>query len=172
MPRSILLAELINRMPEDITLLELEISSKRVATPPPRPSQSAGAKAVSGATTSRTNPKAAPAAPDPRMMAPAFHTRVVLVGVTSTHNNVARYGAALQECPLLTNVELVFSERAIIKNRELNKFRIEADIVRGADARRIEPIANPRLTRAIDDPNAPGFRRVDSAVDAFEKGGD
>lgn len=144
-PRSILLAELINRMPEDITLLELEVTSKRIAAPASAASNP-GAKAVAGATTSRSNPKAAAPAPDPRTIAPAFKSRVVLVGVSNTHNNVARYSAALQDCPLITGIDLVFSERTIIKNRELNKFRIEADIVPTADARRIEPLANPRLT--------------------------
>lgn len=170
-PRSILLAELINRMPEDITLLELEVLSKRIATSGASTGMSASAKAVSGAQTSRTNPKAAGAAPDPKTMTPTFQTRVVLVGVTSTHNNVARFTAGLQECQLLTNVEIVFSERTLIKNRELNKFRIEADIVRGADARRIEPMGNPRLTNRLNDPEQPGLRLRPSTADAAEKEG-
>ncbi len=172
-PRTILLAELINRMPEDITLLELEITSKRIAAPAGANSaaSSAGAKAVAGATTSRSNPKAASAAPDPRSIAPSFKTRVVLVGVSNTHNNVARYSAALQNCQLINNIELVFSERTIIKNRELNKFRIEADIVPTADARRIEPLANPRLTARQKGPSAPGLGRTDPTADAAEKEG-
>jgi len=139
-PRSILLAEIINRMPEDMTLLEFELKSQKVAAIPVSSTNTQNKNAIS-----RTSSASAPALSTPAVTAPQYQTRVMLVGVTTTHNKVARFGAALQECPLLTNVELKYSERTKIQGNEMNRFRIEADVMRGADARRLEPLANPTL---------------------------
>jgi len=145
-PRSILLAELINRMPRDVTLLEMEVKSTRVAEPPP-PTAAAGkdkaaakAKASSSDKTARKGATDKPEAPKVTIAPPRFKTGVVLVGVTSTHNSVAQFVAELQTCELLSDVELKFSEKAVIESQELNRFRVEATIKPNADARRIEAL--------------------------------
>ena len=146
-PRSILLAEVINRMPEDMTLLEVELKSKRVAAAPAALSRpSAG----STTTLSRTSPTASTPQASPAVTAPEFQTRVTLVGVTVNHNNVARFGASLQGFELLTGVELKFSEVTKIKDREMNRFRFEANIRRGADARSLEHLDTPPTLRSVD----------------------
>lgn len=157
-PRSILLAELINRMPTDITLLELEMKSTRITDKAqPKDGDASGkpaAKAKSGgsAKTARSSKDGAPEEPKGAVTPPRFQTKVILVGVTTTHDSVARYVAMLQKCPLLTNIDLKFSEKTIIRDRDMYKFRIEADIRKDADARRIEPLANPRAN--ADGPEA------------------
>jgi len=141
-PRTILLAEIINRMTEDMTILEFELKSKRIAS---LPSAITAPVNRGSASITRTSPNAAATMSAPAVTAPEYHTKVIIIGVTTNHNNVAKFGAALQEFPLLANVELMFSEVTKIKSQDMNKFRIEADIRRGADARRLESVRNPRL---------------------------
>ena len=165
-PRSILLAELINRMPQDATLLEMEVVSKRIAEPKPKDDPKAGKGKPKGTTTKGTKatrgskgkaPPKSGASKDgasdkegsarPVIAAPRFSTSVILIGVTGTHNSVAQYVAELQRCPLLSEVELKFSEKAVIEEQELNRFRIECRLKSDADARRISTVASQRLMR-------------------------
>jgi len=163
-PRSILLAELINRMPEQVTLLELELLSKRSV----KPLSAAARKAAeskkdssSGSIASRSS-KSTKAATEKDAaevpVAPTFETGIAMVGVAPNHSIVAQYVAQLQSCELLTGVELKFSDKTIIKEREMYKFRIETRIRPDADARNIEPQRNPRLNTAkldsLMDPDA------------------
>lgn len=145
-PRSILLAEVVNRMPMRMTLLNVEVNSTRLDKPvrsrsaPSRDAEKSTGKSLAG--------KAAADAKKPEkppVMAPRFDHRVVLIGVASTHNEVARYVSNLQNCPLLSNTDLIFSETTLIEQQPMNKFRIEADIRPDADARKISPIQTPRL---------------------------
>lgn len=156
-PRSILLAELINRMPQDATLLEMEVKSVRQQAPTaPAAADTKGKKGKDAAKTSRTkggkDAKGGEAATEekeakPVIAPPRFATTLILVGVTTTHNSVAQYVAELQRCQLLTDVDLKFSEKAVIQDQELNRFRIEAKLRNEADARRITPLVAQRLNR-------------------------
>jgi len=132
-PRTILLAELLNRMPQNVALSDVELEAKKI-TPRRQPAKQAGAtrSLAAGAT---EKPEEEPA-PEP----PTYLTELSIIGVASTHNDVAAYVSALQSCPLLRNVELRFSELVIQDDRALNKFRIEAMLDNGADARRIQPL--------------------------------
>lgn len=134
-PRTILLAELLNRMPENVALSEIELEAKKI-TPRRQPAkQAAGRTRSLAAGSAAAEPEEEPM-PEP----PSYLTNMGIVGVASTHNDVAAYVSALQSCPLLRNVELRFSELVIQDDRALNKFRIEAMLDNRADARRIEPL--------------------------------
>lgn len=141
-PRSILLAELINRMPEQMVLLEFDLESTRVD----KPVVVRQVATNNGNNASFSAVKSGPAGKDapPPVMAPEFETEIVLVGVTPTHRNVAQYVAALQECALLTDTSLVFSESTVVRDTDVFRFRVEATITPGADARSIEPVEAPR----------------------------
>jgi len=136
-PRSIVLAELLNRMPEDVALTEVTLKAKKVAArrTPVKPS---------GPATARTRSLAAGGTPDaddePRPQPPSYLTTLSIQGVAESHNNVASYVSTLQSCPLLSGVELRFSELTRNDDREVNKFRIEAMLDSSADAREIEPL--------------------------------
>jgi Tfp pilus assembly protein PilN len=165
-PKTILLAELTNRMPLDVTLLELEVKSTRVVDKPAEPSakhkkpkKGEAGKAARTAPGESEEVKAVVAAP-------RFKTKLAIVGVTATHNSVADYVASLQQCRLITAVELKFSEKTTIEEQEVNRFRIEAEIRPDADSRRIEPLASPR--RAGDPFGMPGA----SAAAAGREGGE
>lgn len=138
-PRSLLLAEIINRMPEKLTLLELELESKRIEPPKAAAPSAQAGKQGPKSLASKTGAATAKAQATPR--APTFDTRLVIIGVAASNNEIASYITTLKECPLLERVELRFSESTIINNRGLSKFRIEAQLRPGADARHIEPLA-------------------------------
>lgn len=161
-PRSILLAELINRMPKNrIVLLEFEIQSKRLDRP-----------SVKRASTSR-KPKKGKSLVDKvkdeedtvQVRAPRFETEVTIIGVAPRHRDVAHYVASLQDCPLLSGVELVFSEATTIKERAMNKFKITASLRADKDARSIDPLQAPRLD-TIADMEAPDPSLLEPATPA------
>lgn len=145
-PRSILLAEMINRMPEQLTLSELEIKSKRIQpqVAAVKPSGLAGPKTlaeVKSAQKTQAAKPAAPAAPTP----PRFEFRVELSGLAGSDEDVADYYQRLVQCPLLDRVDMIFSSDTKVDDVQMRKFKIEATIKAMADARAIEPLHVPRL---------------------------
>ncbi len=164
-PRSILLAEFINRMPEESTLLEFTLESKRV--------KQAAAKAVPAAGKKPRSLTRSPNAADAKAEAeaakpkpPKYETSLVIIGAASTHQKVSEYLKSLQQCELLGVVDMKYSESTIIDDQDLIKFRLEASLMPDADARRIEPLKAPRLNLLS---NNGGPRTVlDAVADAFK----
>ncbi|MFM9958912.1 MAG: PilN domain-containing protein [Phycisphaerales bacterium] len=153
-PRSILLAELVNRMPSKMTLLSIEVASARLDKPvrqygAPPPASKDGGKSLSG---KAANDKKK--ADKPVVTAPRFDHKIILIGVSRTHNEVARYVSNLQECAMLTGVDLIFSEQTKIESQTMNRFRVEAVLRPEADARKITPMAAPRL-QTVDEMTEP-----------------
>jgi len=151
-PRSILLAEFINRMPEESTLLEFDLQSKRVKEAAPQRKVATKKKPVS-LTRSPTAEEAKAEAEAARPRPPRYETSLVIVGAASTHQRVSEYLNALQRCDLLGAVELKYSESTIIDDQGFIKFRMEAGLLADADARRIEPLKTPRLNVLTDSQN-------------------
>ncbi|MCA9311388.1 MAG: PilN domain-containing protein, partial [Phycisphaerales bacterium] len=145
-PRTVLLAELINRMPAEMTLLEFELEAKAIKVAKPAPAPSKKPKSVSSNTKARTTEK--PKIESDRPVAPRYEIEVTLVGVTPTHAEVAEYVASLKDSPILREVNLRFSEFIIMEDQGMNKFRIDAVIHPDVDARKIEPMAQRR--RGLD----------------------
>jgi len=153
-PRSVLLADLINRMPERLALLEFNLTSKRVKQSPAaaaaaasqgraaagKPRTLAAAAAANAKAGQQQQQQQTPTAPQP----PRYESTIELVGVAPTHNQVAAYVAQLQQSPLLRRVELKYSESAVVDDLEMIEFRIEAQLDPDADARRIGPVDAPR----------------------------
>lgn len=157
-PRSILMAELVNRMPPAATLLTLELTSKRLDRPvrSTRKKPSDSAKSLSGKASRKTSRKSKGKGKDedepPVVTAPRFQTTVEIVGVAPTHEEVAEYHAALKVCPLLSGVDLILTEEDKIQERELVQFRIQAQLRPDADARRITPLESPRDAAPLSRP--------------------
>ena len=139
-PRSIVLAELLNRMPVNVALTSVELEANKITRRRPAPKTTTTAK-----TKSLAKKGAKAEEEESRPQPPSYRTTISIVGVATTHNDVASYVAALRSCPLLAQVEIRFSEITLQDDRELNKFRIEASLDPSADARRIEPLT---LTQA------------------------
>lgn len=149
-PRSILMAELINRMPKQLTLTEFSLKSKRIIEAPKvkkEVSSIAGPQTLAAIKANQTSTAGAAAhAPDaPKPLPPRFDFRLELVGLSSTDDDVADYYQRLVACPLLDHVDMIFSSDIVIDEVSMRKFRIEASIKQTADARTIEPLHVPRL---------------------------
>lgn len=147
-PRSVLLAELVQRMPATITLLDLGLEAKRIADPKADPKTG---KPTPGTLSKAPAPGAKPGAPAPEIKpkptAPKFDFSLKLQGVARVNNDVADYLRYLKECPLLTNVELTYIKERTIEDTALREFEITAKIRPDADARSIEPVA--RLQQGV-----------------------
>lgn len=131
-PRSVVIAEIINRLPDKAALLQLELKSERprVRTAPPPPPQ-AGAQSL-------TNRSPQQPQTTPRIEIPRVITGLSIVGVANTHNDVATFVNSLQNCGLLERVDLRFSELATIDKQELNRFLIQTRLRPDADARSLD----------------------------------
>ncbi|MGD9690598.1 MAG: PilN domain-containing protein [Phycisphaerales bacterium] len=155
-PRSILLAELVNRMPERLTLTELQIVSKRQAEPPPKPGPVAGPKSIGKGPAGKPGSGSKDSTPEaPRPKPPKIDYTLSLVGLAATDEAVADFQRSLKECSLLEKVDLVSAESVVIDEANMRKFRLEAAIRGDADARHIEPLQVPRLKTAMA-PKPPG----------------
>jgi Tfp pilus assembly protein PilN len=162
-PRSTLLSELITRMPQEITVLELSLVSKRVKEPAASAKAGGAITTVSSApaikTLSGSGAKVAGSRPpamakdakgksqEPeKVPPPKFDYTLHIVGVARQNNNIADYLAGLKGCSLLENVDLKYIKETTIEKLELRKFEIECAIRKDADGRGIEAAKDLRAT--------------------------
>jgi Tfp pilus assembly protein PilN len=134
-PRSVLLAELVTALPEDATLTNVTLQSKRIRMAPPAAAAQAASKAKSR---SRGRGKEEEPAKAPVVLPPRFEYSLKITGVAPTNNEIADYLLSLQQSPLLRAVELSFIERARLEGMDLRRFEIVAELPEDADARRVE----------------------------------
>lgn len=150
-PRSILLAELVTRMPKEITLLDLSLEGKRIEPPKADPKDRAGAKpgakpitkAVAGSLT-KAGGKGEDKAKEEKPTPPRLSHTLKLQGVASANWHITDYLASLTACPLLQTVELTYIKERTIKDVSLREFEITAQLKPDADARAIEPVTTLR----------------------------
>lgn len=135
-PRSRILAELINHMPPQLSLLELDLKTK-VLHDRPRPRTSL----------QRAKQKQSDRQARGRIDMP--HTQVLLnlVGIAPTDVEVARFMTALSDHPLFDDVALQFSEQQHMDGRAMRKFRIQMVVNQEVDLTRIKPTLVRRLKR-------------------------
>ena len=156
-PRSILLAELINRMPGDLTLTDFELNSRKInETPADKKDAKPQPRSLAGKPTTTKGGKPAPKGKGKeaekeveKPKTPKFEYVVIITGMSRTDQEVADYTAALQQCALLDKVEFKSSNDVNLEKLTLRKFRIEASIRGSADAREIEPLHIPRLATNV-----------------------
>ncbi|MEZ6234109.1 MAG: PilN domain-containing protein [Phycisphaerales bacterium] len=141
-PRSVLLAEIVTRMPARVTLLEVNLESRRIRatipTPTNNPAQGRAGGSVrslrGGATTGRGG-RGQPEAPArPRIEPPRFESTLTLVGVASANNDIADFLQELKRCPLLEEVDLQYIQATVIDTADRRKFEIHARLRPDADA--------------------------------------
>lgn len=149
-PRSLLLAEIITRMPESVTLLELELKSKRVDPTPPAPPAGAGTNKAQAKVRSLTETAAPAAAAAPKVRAPRFDSELKIVGVAKDNERIADYLAQLRQSPLLDRVELAFITETTIDKSEFRKFEVTASIRPDADARQAAKPAEPAPLESLE----------------------
>lgn len=175
-PRSVLLSELVSRMPEDITLLELSLESKRLKDDPiPGLGGGAGApkiRSIQAPGSVAAPPGSKPALPDSkRIKAPRFEYKLTITGVSKRNNEIADYIAALKDCVLLDRVDLRHIKEKIIDKVDMREFVIEAILRPDADARSLEPVKDLQQgTAAISSDPAPGTASVDESAPPVNPG--
>lgn len=134
-PRSVLLSELVTNLPEEATLLQAKLVSKRIKLAPPVEAAKAASKAKSK---SKSKSDKEEAAKPPPVQPPKFEYTLTVTGVAPTNNEVADYLTRLQQSPLLRSVELTFIDDTKLQDMELRKFEIVAQLPEDADAREVK----------------------------------
>jgi len=133
-PRTLVLAELINNMPTTVTLLEISAITKTVA-PTGRPVTVM--QRVKGQKANEKNEKEKGGPPEPDVK--PVEVEMLLVGLAPTDVEVAQYMAALGQSAMFRSVELKYSEQAEIDKQIMRRFRVEFKIPTDLDAQQIEP---------------------------------
>jgi hypothetical protein len=135
-PRSILLAELINHMPPGLGLLEFKLESSRILPPKSDKNKSAkGRKPRSGPRDNGQNEIPKP---------PQYDSRLSLTGFAPTDVHVSEFLAQLNAHPLLRNVNLVSSQETIKKDKTIREFKLTASLEHDADVRTLSTRDVPR----------------------------
>ncbi len=136
-PRTFLFADLINRMPKTLSLLEFAMETKverrRVVVNKKK------AAIKNKANAAKATPKT--------MTVPKSTVKIELTGVAPSDKEVAAYIARLSQSKLLREVSLVFSEESKIQDRVMRKFRVAMMLDSVADVRDLEVMTKPRLKR-------------------------
>ena len=127
-PRSVLLASLVNTMPADLSLIELEVKSEEIKSQKPASPQGADPKARR---MTKGNEPEAPAKPEP------VRRRVVVnaTGVAPDDLDVSGWMGALSKVPFLSGIRLEVSEEKEVGSAMMRQFRISMRIEPGADVR-------------------------------------
>jgi Tfp pilus assembly protein PilN len=139
-PRSILLAELINRMPDRLSLLEFHLESEPLK-PAIRRQVDRGAGRMGP---KRGQTKAEAGETMEQVRAPRYEVKINLVGVAPTDLEVSRYMAELNAYPLVDGVTLDYSEEKEIEEQLMRQFAIYMTLDPDADVRNVEPLILPR----------------------------
>lgn len=162
-PRSILLAELVRRMPEKVSLLEFELRSEPVKVVRAKPVAEAPAatpKSRAAATRGKAKPaeKAEPPKPDPLRYAIAL----TITGLAPTDLDVSEYLQNLNQLDLLESVRLEVSEEKQVGGLATRQFRIAIRLGPDADVRSSRSLLPATIAEAeVVEPREfePGFAR-------------
>jgi Tfp pilus assembly protein PilN len=156
-PRSILLAGLINRMPKGLGLLEFELKSDRVrvkqATPTNQPRNLARRRRARNPVVDEK----------PKVEVPKYHVKLRLVGIAPTDEEVSRYIAQLNNFELLKNVQLQYTEERLVNDSRMRQFEVEMELDPEKDVRTQSQTINPGGRAQLSDdgagPLASGWNR-------------
>lgn len=129
-PRSVILAEMINNMPATVSLLQFDLSTK-VMSNGPRPST-----AMERAKKDRKAAEQAAAGPQ----VPVKRASIYIIGLAPTDVEVAQFMASLSQSHLFRDVNLVFSEEDTLDGRQVRRFRVEMLISPDVDMQSFEPL--------------------------------
>ncbi len=143
-PRSILLAELVNRMPPRLSLLEFKLNSEKLKPPAPPKKD----KGVTGDLKPQRAPTKEEAAEEiKKIVAPRYRVEITLKGVAPSDLEVSRYLAELNAYDLIQNVFLVGSEDEEIEGQMMRQFSIKMLLSPEADIRDVEPLLDHERVR-------------------------
>lgn len=153
-PRSNLLAEFINRMPDRLSLIEFELRSEKVRAKVNNKRSRRSSGRHSGPKRAKTAEEAAKEGKQKKIEVPKQTVKISMTGVAPTDLEVSRYMAKLSSFPLLNNVTLEYSEEREIDNRIMRQFKITMKLNPKADIRSIKTNIK---SRDIRDPMSDGL---------------
>ncbi|MEZ6318710.1 MAG: PilN domain-containing protein [Phycisphaerales bacterium] len=154
-PRSVLLAEIVRGMPEQVALTEFEMDGERVKVAPKASTdKQAKSKSVRGA---KVVKKDETPEDQQKVLPPRFEHMITLTGLATLNNDVADYLEHLKNSPLLSNVELQYINETSIDEAELRKFRITMKIRESAD---LGKVASATETTLLSDEEVSGLTLV------------
>lgn len=148
-PRSILLAEFINRMPPRLSLLEFELKSTPVK-PAIKPVNTKATGSLKGKTAPNQPGKGETreeAMEERKIDPPMYDVTIAMIGLAPTDREVSQYIAELVAHPLLKDVSLKYSVQSLVNEAQLQEFRVEMRLDPRADVRGIDPLQIPRNLR-------------------------
>lgn len=161
-PRSILLAELVRRLPEKVSLLEFELRSEPVKVPRAKPAAEAPAAPKSRAAATRGKAKAAEKAEVPKPDPLRYAVALTIVGLAPTDLDVSEYLQSLNQLDLLESVRLEVSEEKQVAGVPTRQFRIAIRLGPDADVRSSRSLLPATIAEAeTSEPREfePGFTR-------------
>ncbi len=129
-PRSVLLASLVNTMPENLSLLDLELKSEEIKVAKPAGGAKGDPKARRTTTGRMKEPEVA-AKPEPVLR------RVIVnaTGVAPDDLDVSRWMGELSRIPFFSGIRLEVSEEKEVRGKIMRQFRISMRIEPGAAVR-------------------------------------
>ncbi|MEN0019400.1 MAG: PilN domain-containing protein [Planctomycetota bacterium] len=143
-PRSLLVAELVRRLPEGAMLAEVQLDSERLRPSPP-PAEADKKKKTGSLTDKQGEPE------KPKVEPPRFTHSLQIDGLAVDNTLVADYLLALQGSSLLSNVELVFIKQERAQGEELRKFQIDAMLNTAVDPETVEGVQPFEIASAVEE---------------------
>lgn len=133
-PRTIILSELINHMPVTLSLLEVDMSTQVLRTAP-RPLTAIERDQQRRQRLSREQSEEQ----EQVIEVPKTELSLNLIGVAPTDVEVSQFIAALNRHKLFKDVNLQYSEQAMIDSQRLRKFRIQLNVNQDVNVQEFEP---------------------------------
>jgi Tfp pilus assembly protein PilN len=155
-PRSNILSELVNRMPDRLSLLEFELRSEKLK--PTVPKKKDAEEKVGRLGPERAKTKEEAAEEPTRIEPPRYRTSMSLMGVAPTDQEVARYMASLNACDLLLDVKLIYTEEQEIAGQVMREFKFDMMLAPNADVLELDPLIKPRS--GVMDPTSDVLRFI------------
>lgn len=143
-PRSVLLACLVNTMPKDLSLLELALTSEEIKVP--RAAAIAAAAAAKNEPKVRRNAQTKEPAGPPKPEPVRRRVAIMATGVAPSDLDVSRWMTALARVAFLSNIRLEVSEDKDFGGTTMRQFKVSMRIEPDADVRGwagIEEIRRP-----------------------------
>ena len=139
-PRSMLLAELINNMPATLSLLEFHLDTT-VLRGKRAPAKTALEKAKAKLASEKK------AVGEVNISLPATEVKLNLVGVAPTDVQVAAFMASLGESAMFNEIRLVYTEEVTVEDRVMRKFRVDLKLASDMNLQDVNPKKIRRLTQ-------------------------
>ncbi|MCA9289517.1 MAG: hypothetical protein KDA25_00210 [Phycisphaerales bacterium] len=142
-PRSILLAEFVNRMPPRLSLLECVLKSEKVK--PPKAEVSAAPRSLTKAKRGKTSAMVQAEKANEQVPPDRHRATVEMIGVAPTDLEVSSFITELTAHDLFRSVTLNFSEEIEVEGLLMRKFSVSLLIEPDADMREVQPLIRSRM---------------------------